>query len=142
MTTARRVTLLCLLALGFTAAAFVPPVPIALPGIGWVIGSTNPFTESGLHVLIVEETDDRAKLTAAQQSILTSVAVREAAAGGQFRILDPNAPLENAEPVWQAAMKLKRDSIPWLYVGNGSKGYSGPLPVDSAAVIAIIQGVK
>ena len=38
MTTARRLTLLVLLAIGFTAAAFVPPVPISLPGMGWITG--------------------------------------------------------------------------------------------------------
>lgn len=127
--------------------------------IGWLLialavfslakgGGALPFTPApidvpGLHVLIVEETDDRSTIDKGQLAVLQTTQVKQevAAAGGQFRQYDDdNAPA--AEP-WKTAMSRPRQSTPWLIVSNpGKGGFEGPLPASIDESLKIIGGLK
>lgn len=109
--------------------------PVAPPG------PPAPIKADGLHVLIVEETAERGKLSAGQLAILTSVQIREyvASKSGEMRILDDDAPLANESELWRQAMGITRQSLPWLIASNGKAGYSGPLPVSVDETLTILR---
>lgn len=111
----------------------------------------NPFTpapisEPGLHVLIVETTDDRGTIDKGQLAVLQSTLIKQevAAAGGQFRQYDADHAPE-LEP-WKTAMSRPRTSTPWLIASNpGKGGFEGPVPSGDGAIDAttkIIGGLK
>ena len=102
-----------------------------------------PIDVPGLHVLIVEETDDRDTIDKGQLAVLQSVLVREdvKAAGGQYRQYDANE--TPAEEPWKTAMGRPRESTPWLIVSNpGKGGFEGPLPSTIDATKQVIGGLK
>lgn len=108
---------------------------------------TAPFQvpTDGLYVLFVEETTERPKLPPEQLLIFTAAELRQwldAHAKGQWRLLDQNAPTNNDEKVWQDAMKVPRQSLPWIAISNGKTGYSGPLPPNTKAVIELLDKYK
>ena len=90
-----------------------------------------PIPVPGLHVLIVEETANRGSLPLDQLAILQSTQIRDhvRAAGGNYRQFDEDQQMDEAPQVWQDAMKLPRDSVPWWIVSNGETGVSEPLPL-------------
>jgi hypothetical protein len=91
--------------------------------------SPAPIPAAGLHVLIVEETDDRGRIPIGQLAALQSTQVRGyvQGKGGQFRQYDDDPPI--ADPLWNAARSRPRQSLPWLIVSNGERGgFEGPLP--------------
>lgn len=99
-----------------------------------------PVPSEGLYVLIVEETAERPKLPSEQLLIFTSTAVREwLDSHAKWRLLDQNAPMTNDEKVWQDAMKVSRQSVPWIVISNGKTGYSGPLPANSKALLELLE---
>lgn len=124
----------------------VPPVPPKPPEPPL---PPAPIAAEGLHVLIVYESADLSKLPASQAAILTSSALRDylnahcpAGADGQtkeWRVLDKDADMTAESPLWQAAMKRPRQSLPWLVVSDGKTGFEGPLPSDLAGTVALIQ---
>lgn len=95
-----------------------------------------PIPGDGFRVLVVYESADVSKYPADQAWIFTSAMVRNyldakcAKVDGvpEYRFLDQNANLQNASPVWQQAMLVKRDSLPWVVIASGKDTYSGPLP--------------
>jgi hypothetical protein len=116
---------------------------LAKGGGGILPVTPAPIDVPGLHVLIVEETDDRDTIDKGQLSVLQSTLVRQevAAAGGQFRQYDATHTPE-AEP-WKTAMARPRQSTPWLIVSNpGKGGFEGPLPASIDATKQIIGGLK
>jgi hypothetical protein len=120
----------------------VPPPPDPTP-------DTAPFPATGLHVLIVFETADAVALPAGQRAILYGKANREflnakTAPGPDgrtrsWRIYDADTDVTAEAKVWQDAMAVPRQSLPWLVVSNGRTGFSGPLPADPAAFQAIVN---
>jgi hypothetical protein len=101
----------------------VPPSPQPNPSVA-------PISEPGLHVLIVEETENRLTLPIGQLGILLSNGWRTSfmAKGGQIRALDASNKYPNDLPKWQAAFARPRASLPWAIISNGTTGYEGPLP--------------
>lgn len=102
----------------------------------------QPIVSHELRVLIIEDVKQRASLPIAQRETLTSKEFRDflkkncvKGSDGvtpEFRILDAGSPLP---PRWQATVdKYPRKSLPWMYVTNGSKGLSVPLPEERKAV--------
>lgn len=82
-------------------------------------------------VLIVEETSDRKDLSEGQIEILRGVPFRKWLDEHKvaYRIWDQDMDASHEkESGWEKALKSPRKSLPWIYVSNGSKGYSGPLP--------------
>lgn len=99
-----------------------------------------PIPATGLHVLIVEETDDRGRVPAGQLAVLTTTKVQAAveAAGGVFRQYDDDP--EIADPVWRDARNRPRTSLPWIIVSNGAKGgVEQPLPASIDETVALIR---
>jgi len=112
-------------------------------GGGIVPFAPAPIDAPGLHVLIVEETDDRDTIDKGHLSVLQSTLVKQdvAAAGGQFRQYDASES-PAAEP-WKTAMSRPRQSTPWLIVSNpGKGGFEGPLPNSIDATKQVIGGLK
>lgn len=110
----------------------------------------------GLHVLIVEEKDDRIDLPSEQRAILTSQVVREWCDEhcinlGTDKDPDPaarvfdqdenlNAP-ENA--FWHELMMRKRSKLPWIYaVGGDGKQVDQPLPKNVDDTIELLEAAK
>lgn len=122
-----------------------PPKPVDPP----TPDTPAPIPEKGFRVLIVYETSELAKLPASQTAALTSAELRAylndkcvAGADGEtkeWRILDKDADLSNESKVWQAAMKRDRKSIPWIVISDGSKGYEGPLPANTADTLKLLK---
>lgn len=105
-----------------------------------------PIDAPGLHVLLIEETDDRDTIDKGQLAVLQTTQIQQdvKAAGGQFKQYDANNPPE-AEP-WKSAMSRPRQSTPWLIVSNqGKGGFEGAVPSGDGAIEAtmkIIGGLK
>jgi len=91
-----------------------------------------PFPSADLSVLIVEESSQRAALPYKQLSVLTSLQIRDyvTESGGEIRVWDKDVDAEYEAEKWRDALSKPRDSLPWIYIANGDKGYSGPLPKD------------
>jgi len=107
----------------------------------------SPFTEEGLQILIVYETDELGALLAARRNQLYSKTLRDWAlvnckqVNGQacFRVLDKDASA-TGEP-WASALRRKRTALPWLIAGNGTKGFEGPLPENLQDTLDILKGL-
>lgn len=131
------VVLVVALVLYFQGGGVVPVPPLPPPE------PPAPIPVEGLHVLIVEETLDRPRLPKEQLAILTSTEVRTYLdANAKWRLLDKDAPMQNDEKKWQDAMKLPRQSTPWLICSNGKTGFSGPMPADSKSFLELVQKYK
>jgi cell division septation protein DedD len=99
-----------------------------------------PIPAAGLHVLILEETDDRGRIDKGQLGVLQTVNVAAYVRGkqGQFRQYD--AGVKIGDPLWESARNRPRASLPWIIVSNGAKGgYEGPLPKSIDEALALIR---
>ena len=103
-----------------------------------------PMPVKKLHVLVVEETTARPSLKPAQLMVLQSVAIRRYVQqqGGEFRQIDKDVSTDKMDKVWQDAMKLKRDSLPWWIVSNGEGGVSEALPADLDKAMTTLEKHK
>lgn len=106
-----------------------------------------PIPIAGFRVLVVSERTGQ-PLPSGQQAILASAIVREelsrrCAKGSngvpEFRFFDPDADLSNQPDHWKAAMKLPRQSLPWVIVSTGDNGFSGPLPTTVDEFLALLK---
>ncbi len=100
---------------------------------------------NGFRVLIVYESAE--KLSSGHAAVIGSKDVRQylyakclkVNGTPEYRIFDKDTPVGHESDVWQAAMKLPRQSLPWLIVGNGKDGYQGPLPATVAETMALLK---
>lgn len=120
----------------------VPPTPTPV--------DPPPITNvSGLHVLVVEEPQDREKLSDEQFEALFGndpSGIREWCLktcnrygdDPAFRIINRESDVTKDRPWVAAGMKAYREkgnnAAPWLVVSNGKTGYAGPLPTDLAGI--------
>lgn len=119
-----------------------PPAPDEKP----------PFACTGLHVLIVTETDGTLPMTTDQYNIIYGLKVRNwlesvtpVGPDGKthtYRIYDRDLSGVLEEKVWQDALAVKRGDVPWLLVSNGKTGFSGKLPTTEAEFRAILTKHK
>jgi hypothetical protein len=125
----------------------VPPLPPVPPGPtppGPTPPAPAPIPKPGLRVLIVEETGERAKLTAGQREVIFGGTVRDYLRthcatdpqnpDGAFRIWDKdvNSAGDPDNIIWRSAMIRPRPGpLPWVVISNGTTGYEGPLPADT-----------
>ena len=116
------------------------------PGPGPTPDGKAPFPANGLHVLLVYETKDATKLTADQREILFGAPMREflkqTAGPDAFRIYDADLDTAADAEVWQRAMAVQRQSLPWVAVSNGKTGASVPLTMTAAEFKALVQKHK
>jgi len=115
--------------------------------------SGNPFGGGGYRVMIVHESGDLDDLTPEQEVIVFSTAagsVRHYCElhcaqnnnDPDFRILDPDSPLDRDDPCFtkaKLAAEKKGLKPPYMAVGNGRRGWLGPLPPDTQAALAILK---
>lgn len=120
------------------------------PGIDWIVPSAAPIKEPGFRVLIVEETAERGKLPKGQWEQIMATApgsVRDyckshcvkVGSDPEYRIVDKDVDASRESPIWQAALKRERKSVPWLIASNGKHGFEGPLPSTTAETIALLK---
>lgn len=128
---------------GPTPPGPTPPVP---PGPTPPSPDPNPMPGvTGLHMLVVYESGDVSKYPAAQVNSWQSQAVfdylKAKNALANWRVWDRDVPnLNRAEPKWQAAMARARGKqLPWVIVSNGTTGYEGPAPADTAGLLALLK---
>jgi hypothetical protein len=111
-----------------------PPTPVA----------ENPFgAQPGLRVLIVYDQPNVAALPAGQFLVLQGKKFRDyldaKCAPNGYRMFDQKVK-STGEDWWVSAMKkTDRKSVPWIYIGKEATGYSGPLPADPDATIALVS---
>lgn len=100
-----------------------------------------PLPVQTLHVLVVEEKDDRAGLPASQVSIFSSTELRKwlTENNAQWRFFDEDVDPRFLEQKWKDAMARPRASLPWTVISDGSKGYEGPLPKTEAEFITLLE---
>lgn len=129
----------------------VVPTPNPPPGPGPGPGPSpgpSPIPLTGLRVLILEETADRAKLAPAQAAILTSTEIRAwlnsrcakgESGSPEFRVLDVDADVSLQAKHWQDALKRPRTTLPWILISDGKQGHEGPLPGTIAETLSLLQ---
>jgi hypothetical protein len=93
------------------------------------------------------ETADAAKLPAGQYAIVFGKKMRDYLDAKcipdgpvkAWRIWDADTSAAAESATWQAAVKVKRESLPWIVVSNGKAGFSGPLPADVDAAVKLLD---
>jgi len=108
-------------------------------------GDSSPIATDKLHVLVVYESGDATSLTSDQRDIIYGAESRQALqsfAPDRFRIYDQDIDLEFAPKEFREAMGVKRDSLPWLVMGNGKSGFSGPLDMTPAEFQKLLETHK
>ena len=56
-----------------------------------------------------------------------------------YRIWDKNIVLTNESAMWKNVMARPHPTMPWIVISNGTTGYEGPLPLNTADTIALIK---
>lgn len=119
----------------------VPVVPV----VPHVVTDDPLIAGEGLHVLIVEEVDDRRSMPREQLDLITSSTLRGWMTDhkAEFHLWDKDHPTDHEAANWQAAMQIPRQSLPWLIVSQkGKPNFSAPLPGDLAAILAVLKGYE
>lgn len=139
----------CLLAVALSFALCGCPAPP--PGPGPDPGPAPqpaPIPVPGFRVLILDETTERGNLSEEQISILTSTEVRaylnEKCVKGpqgapEYRVWDKDVDAHFEATHWQQALQLPRESLPWIFISDGTRGYSGPLPKTIPETIELLR---
>jgi hypothetical protein len=114
---------------------------------------TSPFPEPGLRVLMTFDSTNTTR-PAAQNSVLYGRAVTdylkarcvtetgaEATTDGKgYRIYPADVDVSRARPTWANAFRLAQaKGKDWILVGDGVRGYSGPLPATEAEALALLK---
>lgn len=107
----------------------------------------TPIPLQGLRVLVVYESADMTKMPAAQLTALRAQEVRDylnshcAKAGNQpeWRMYDKDADTTHDSDVWKEAMKRPRQSLPWILISDGTKGFEGPLPANKDDLLKLLK---
>ena len=121
-----------------------PPKPPPTPD------GTSPFAEPGFRVLMVFDSENTTR-PPTEQSVIYGKTVRDyldshcvpesssaESNGRAYRIYAANSDTSRAPKVWADAFKLAKGKD-WILIGDGTKGYSGPLPKSPAEALALLQ---
>lgn len=102
---------------------------------------TAPFKTDKFSVVIVEETEQRGQLPRAQLTAMQSIKwlkyVKEK--DGQWRRIDKDADVTGDEQWVQDALKVERESLPWLLIATPDGGTSQPMPADLDALMEALK---
>ncbi len=107
----------------------------------------NPFGAApGLRVMVIWDEANKHKMPDAQRLIITGAKTREFidknCVEDGYRLFPSNVKFTDDGGVWKTAMsRTDRTSLPWLYVGSEASGYSGKLPENADALIALIEKI-
>lgn len=147
---------------GFCGGAgnnLVSRINFSLPSIPWhfpIIPTPKPpappapIPAKGLHVLITVDSNNLSKLPVTQQLELSSADVRSyldktcpVGPDGkthEWRIWDKSVNAANESPLWQEALKRSEGKpTPWIIVSNGTTGFEGALPPNSADLLTLLK---
>jgi hypothetical protein len=124
-----------------------PPDP---PGPKPPTPGPSPISGTGLQVLLIEESADRAKLPEKQLQILASPAVKaylNSHCGPDddypkaWAFFDKDVDTSGLHKKWQDAVKRPRTQTPWLIIAsNSDKGsYEGPLPASVEEMLTLLK---
>lgn len=106
----------------------------------------SPFTEPGLRVLIVYDNNSYLSYPTEQRAIIDGTPMRVwlNAITVEYRALDDDAAggLTPTAKKWLQALARKRNSLPWIIIGNGKTGYEGPLPATIQETQTLIEKYK
>ncbi|MEM6366304.1 MAG: hypothetical protein AAF745_17885 [Planctomycetota bacterium] len=108
----------------------------------------SPFSANGLQVLIVYDTrdiipPDQAEILFGGRSLdWLDRNCLKVDGSPAYRVLDKDTTGQDSSDEYLQALRLPRDSLPWLIVGNGRKGFSGPLPLTVDETIKILEEFK
>jgi hypothetical protein len=134
-----------------TPAPIPVPVPVPVPPSPPTPTppAPPPIPVAGLRVLIVYESSHLNSYPPAQTAVLYDQNLRvyldSVTALGtdnrthEFRVWDKDVVLMNEDQLWKDAMARPHPQLPWLLVSNGTTGYEGPLPANTADTIALIK---
>lgn len=114
------------------------PVTLDIP-IPHVLEEKPLIDGEGLHVLIVA---DKLNLPRAQETAIACDELRGWVSDHHalFHVWAPNQDTTSEAPEWQAAMKLPRESDPWLIVSmKGKPNFNGPLPADTKSLMDVLR---
>lgn len=127
----------------------IPPVPPVPPTPPTPPPSPAPIPAAGNRVLIIYESADLSKYPATQYGIIMSQEVRAylnskcvAGADGktkEWRMWDKDTDTTYESQIWKDAIKTKTTTLPWIIISTGTTGFSGPLPADRAATLALLR---
>jgi hypothetical protein len=106
--------------------------------------TVNPFPGvSGLHLLIVYESADLQNYPREQINSWLSKEVADYMASkgtDNWRRWDKDVDAGGAAEKWKGPfMRARRESLPWVAVGNGTAGYEGPAPKTHAEFVALLK---
>lgn len=104
-----------------------------------------PIPATGLRVLIIEETNDRATLPPAQAQIFSSTKVLgwlRTNAPDHWRVWDDDVDPASAPVEFRDALKIPRGGLPWIVISNGATGFSGPLPATADETVTLLEKYK
>jgi len=126
-----------------------PPIPPDPPTPDPDDPPGPPIPGKENRVLIIYESSDLPKYPPAQTAVFAAASLREYLAKKcvkgpdgktpEYRIWDKDVDTVNVSTVWKDAMKLQRQSLPWIIVSNGSTGFSGPLPTDVDSTVTLLK---
>ena len=125
---------------GEPGAGPTPPAPMP--------DAAAPIPVDGFRVLIVFQDSELARLPPEQSQIRTAKAIRdyfqakcvkEADGGPGARIWDVDTVTDGDLPLWQAAFKRPRQSLPWIIISTGKTGFEGPLPKTVAETLDLLK---
>ena len=126
-----------------------PPIPDDPPTPDPDDPPGPPIPGKENRVLIIYESSDLPKYPPAQTAVFAAASLREYLAKKcvkgpdgktpEYRIWDKDVDTVNVSTVWKDAMKLQRQSLPWIIVSNGSTGFSGPLPTDVDSTVTLLK---
>lgn len=137
-----RYWLLFLIALLGCVQPTTPPAPLPTPDVQPVEPPAPVVTDGKLRVLILFEADDIPSLPVEQMLALQGPEVRAwlTSHNADWRIWDQHIDTKFSDKFWQDAVKLPRDSLPWIWItGGNGKGAKGPLPKSAAEIIALLE---
>jgi hypothetical protein len=108
-----------------------------------------PIPAAGLRVLVVFDAAKLSTLTAQQQGAIFSKDVRDYLRANcpkgtdgvtpEWRMWPADVDTTGESKLWQDAFKRPRAGDFWVIVSNGVTGYEGPLPANSADMLALIK---
>ncbi len=118
-----------------------------------VVPNVDPDDKSvdGLHVLILEKTEDRSELPQGQLAIFTSSELREwyakncateANDNPAYRLLDTEDDLSKDYEVWQFLREKVSMDPPCVLLADGNRGEQFKLPKDPEAMLAALKKFK
>lgn len=136
-------TLLVLALVLFLALTGNVPTPGPQPDPVPVVVDEAPFPSEGLTVVVIEETEARMRgeLSPGQFAALTSQDVRDAAKRlkAHLRVFDKDTPTAGMTETEKVAFGLKFESLPWVHIAHGKRGFTGPLPDGVQATISLME---